>query len=509
MRQVSVVIANWNGKHLLERFLPSVLAALREGDEVIVVDNGSRDGSVTFLCEHFPSVRLVCLPKNYGFSVANNLGVLVARNDIVVLLNNDMQPQADFLAPLLEHFDDPRVFAVGCKLLHPDGGCVDANRTRIVLLQGMVFFTGEWDAERLNHCQTPEEQALVQGGGAAFDRRKFLALGGFDPIFSPAHAEDFDLCLRALLRGWRIVYEPRSLVWHLGRQTTRRGRAEQFLRLTFAHYWLFNFLHAPSLLWLAWQCGAVVKQVVGEVAGGEPAIFRRAMATVLRKWWKVTRRRWQCPPASVEQFVALLQRFYHRELLETLPSSLPPLPDKEFVLLLTPIVDEERTLIRRAVQAVRARWQLPVAVIARPQQADALTREGIADAVITFWAGAGNSHFNDYRALLQWLQRAPCRAAVFVPQVRSVSKGRFLVLGGLLSCPLWEWRGNAFRPFPRRLLWGKLVLQGAMATVWLFWGLLWAGAMLATEVVAAILRRVAPVASPSKAPLAKSRLALK
>src|SRR5579885_1932369 len=105
MRHVSVVIANWNGKHLLERFLPSVLAALREGDEVIVVDNGSRDGSVTFLCEHFPSVRLVCLPKNYGFSVANNLGVLVARNDIVVLLNNDMQPQADFLAPLLEHFD--------------------------------------------------------------------------------------------------------------------------------------------------------------------------------------------------------------------------------------------------------------------------------------------------------------------------------------------------------------------------------------------------------------------
>ena len=107
----SVVIPNWNGRDLLEKYLPSILGALAGNprNEVIVVDNGSSDGSVPFLESTFPQVRVLSLERNYGFGGGSNRGFQAARNDIVVLLNSDMRVEADFLPPLLEGFQDERV----------------------------------------------------------------------------------------------------------------------------------------------------------------------------------------------------------------------------------------------------------------------------------------------------------------------------------------------------------------------------------------------------------------
>ena len=110
----SVVIPNWNGKDLLARYLPSVVAALaaNPANEIVVVDNGSSDGSAEFVRTAFPRVKLVALEKNLGFGGGSNAGFHAAANDIVVLLNSDMRVEEDFLAPLLEGFADPQVFAV-------------------------------------------------------------------------------------------------------------------------------------------------------------------------------------------------------------------------------------------------------------------------------------------------------------------------------------------------------------------------------------------------------------
>ena len=99
----SVVIPNWNGRELLEKYLPSVVAALASNpqNEIVVVDNGSTDGSVTFLQERFPQVTLVALPENLGFGGGSNAGFRTARNRIVVLLNSDMRVGPSFLQPLL------------------------------------------------------------------------------------------------------------------------------------------------------------------------------------------------------------------------------------------------------------------------------------------------------------------------------------------------------------------------------------------------------------------------
>ena len=114
----SVVIPNWNGRDLLEKYLPSVIEALAgdPANEVVVVDNGSTDGSADFVRANFPQVKLLALPRNFGFGGGSNAGFEAAANPVVVLLNSDMRVAPDFLAPLLEGFDDSEVFAVSCQI---------------------------------------------------------------------------------------------------------------------------------------------------------------------------------------------------------------------------------------------------------------------------------------------------------------------------------------------------------------------------------------------------------
>jgi hypothetical protein len=111
----SVVIPNWNGKDLLAKYLPSVIEACSDS-EVMVVDNGSTDGSVEFLSEKFPRVRVLALGRNLGFGGGSNAGFRAAKGDVVVLLNSDMRVEPDFLAPLLSAFTDDKVFAVSCQI---------------------------------------------------------------------------------------------------------------------------------------------------------------------------------------------------------------------------------------------------------------------------------------------------------------------------------------------------------------------------------------------------------
>src|SRR5579864_8906020 len=202
---VSVVIPNWNGKELLEKYLPSVIEALagNPDNEIIVVDNGSTDGSAEFLRTAYPSVRVLALPVNLGFGGGSNEGFREARNDIVVLLNSDMRVARDFLAPLLEAFRDTGVFAVSCQIFFSDPNKV---REETGLTQGW------WEdgGLRVRHRADPSIQEAFPcfyggGGSCAFDRRKFLELGGFDELLRPFYLEDTDLGYEAWKRDRKSV----------------------------------------------------------------------------------------------------------------------------------------------------------------------------------------------------------------------------------------------------------------------------------------------------------------
>src|ERR1019366_8885338 len=218
-RAASLVIPNWNGRDLLDRFLPSWIASIAHhpGSEIIVVDNGSTDGSAEWIRAHFPAVRVLALEQNLGFGGGSNAGFHAAKNDVVVLLNSDMRVEPDFLAPLLAGFTDETVFAVSCQIYLGDKS---KRREETGLTQAWWQDGGL----RVGHREDPEVNRLFPcfyggGGSCAFDRAKFLELGGFDELLAPFYLEDTDLGFLAWKRGWKVLYQPASVVHHEHRGT--------------------------------------------------------------------------------------------------------------------------------------------------------------------------------------------------------------------------------------------------------------------------------------------------
>ena len=295
-RAASLVIPNWNGRELLERYLPSVVAAAQGNpdNEVIVVDNGSRDGSAELVRERFPQVRLLELEENRGFGGGSNAGVRAAKNDVVVLLNSDMRVEPGFLAPLLEGFNDERVFAVSCQIFFTDA---ERRRDETGLTQG-AWREG---ALRLRHRVDPGVTDLYPcfyggGGSCAFDRRKFLELGGFDALLKPFYLEDADLGYLAWKRGWQVFYQPRSAVYHEHRGTIGRHFGARAIQAAYQkNFVLFAWKNIHAWRKLAahfgWAAGgALVSAVFGDSpertsAGGVwRALFQLPRA--LRSRWR-------------------------------------------------------------------------------------------------------------------------------------------------------------------------------------------------------------------------------
>jgi GT2 family glycosyltransferase/glycosyltransferase involved in cell wall biosynthesis len=266
----SVVIPNWNGRYLLERCLPSVVEALggNPSNEIIVVDNGSSDGSTEFLHENFRSVKVLALEQNLGFGGGSNAGVRAAANDIVVLLNSDMRVAPNFLGPLLAGFTDERVFAVSCQILFTDP---NKRREETGLTQGWW----EEGGLRVRHRIDDEIRELYPcfyggGGSCAFDRRKFLELGGFDPLLAPFYLEDADLGYQAWKRGWKVLYQPRSIVYHEHRGTIGKRFSDAQIRavlnknfILFAWKNIHEWRRLTAHYFFAYA-GALVSVVFGE-----------------------------------------------------------------------------------------------------------------------------------------------------------------------------------------------------------------------------------------------------
>jgi GT2 family glycosyltransferase len=237
MRNVSIVIPNWNGRELLPEFLPSVFAAAaryseRHGAEaeVIIVDDASTDASLRWLKENCVGRALVIeRAENGGFVRAVNDGFAAARHPIVLLLNNDVCVEPDAIAPLVKHFDDEEVFAVCSKAYRLGTDLLDGAGKLGRFERGFwrVFLNYDVLPTRLPAGGGPFYSFFGSGGYTAYDRAKFAELGGFCGLLAPIYWEDVELSYRAWRRGWQVRYEPASVVHHkssatMGKPSLRR-----------------------------------------------------------------------------------------------------------------------------------------------------------------------------------------------------------------------------------------------------------------------------------------------
>lgn len=221
--KVAVVILNWNGEKMLERFLPTVVANLTTPDcEVIVADNGSTDHSLAFLEKNFPTVRRILLDKNYGFAEGYNRALKEVTADYFLLLNSDVEFKNDPLPPLIKRLDgDKKIGAAMPKILSvesPDkfeyagaaGGYLDS--LCFPFCRGRIIGTVEQDCGQYDTLK----EVFWASGAALFVRSElYRELGGLDGDFF-AHMEEIDFCWRLKNNGYKIMCEPSSVVYHLG-----------------------------------------------------------------------------------------------------------------------------------------------------------------------------------------------------------------------------------------------------------------------------------------------------
>ena len=228
--KVTLVIPNWNGADYLRECLPSVFAAkgFREGEnEVLVVDDGSVDDSVSYIKSNFPQVRLIQNRRNKGFSWTCNRGVTEAKNELIVLINNDIILTEDFLKPLVQHFKDENVFVVTPKLYAWDKKTFVWGMHMGQFKNGYICLWNEAETKNGDRIQQTAPSIFAIGGAMVFRKRDFLWLGGFDEIYRPNCWEDIDISYRAWKRGLKVLYEPHSLMYHKGKATLSYERHKE------------------------------------------------------------------------------------------------------------------------------------------------------------------------------------------------------------------------------------------------------------------------------------------
>lgn len=224
--KVAVVILNWNGIDLLKHFLPYVLQHSSSNRdfivEVVLADNASTDASVAYTKEHFPAVQIVINPMNNGYAGGYNTALKHIKADVYVLVNSDIEVTDNWLQePVMQMLCNPKIACVQPKicsfskrnLLEYAGGAGGfIDRLGYPFCRGRIFDTQEEDHKQYNNYS----EIFWASGACMFIRSDcFWQAGGFDEDFF-AHMEEIDLCWRLKNLGYLCMYEPASVVYHVG-----------------------------------------------------------------------------------------------------------------------------------------------------------------------------------------------------------------------------------------------------------------------------------------------------
>lgn len=265
---ISVIIPHWNGLHHLDSCLGALRSQRWTDFETIIVDNGSTDGSQTYVRKHFPDMRLLELGENRGFTGACIAGYEASRGNLVVLLNNDTEADQNWLACVKAAFDaHPETGIVASKLLLFDERDRFHAAGDYVRIDGLPGNRGVWQRDTGQFDR--EEYVFSACGAAAAYRRTMLEEIGFLDDTFYFSCEDVDLGWRANLAGWRVLYVPEAVVYHKLKASGGGGETS-------------SYYDGRNTLWLIGKNypGSLLRKNVWPIVKAQLAISRDA----LRAW---------------------------------------------------------------------------------------------------------------------------------------------------------------------------------------------------------------------------------
>lgn len=310
-RQVTIVIPNYNGAHLLRRNLPSVLRSLEEDKleaSIIVVDDGSADDSLAVLETEFSGVQVICHETNQGFSEAILSGVKAADTELLMLLNSDVELLPGCLPKLLPYFDHVDTFSV-CPLILEEDGTINRHSWNVRHFRRGGLKAQFWT---IDQARSQRERKMLRtlyasGGSMMVRKSMFLRLGGFHPIFKPFYGEDYDLGLRAWRQGWQSYFEPGASLIHQSRGSIKDNVKRDYVKqVRRRNKYLLEWMHLPAgRLWLT-VIPLGLWQVLGEVLLMDTVNLKGFRDALSRIGWVWQERR-KLKESSVMAFQAILK----------------------------------------------------------------------------------------------------------------------------------------------------------------------------------------------------------
>ena len=289
MPTVSVIVLNWNGKYFLKNCLDSLEELTYPSVEIIVVDNNSTDGSAEFIKKNYPKFILVENKKNYGFAKGNNIGFYASHGKYILFLNNDTVVKPNFLEPLVK--DCEKDTKIGC--IQPQIRLMD-NKSMLDQMGSYISFVGfmyHYGYKKIYSEKYSKKREIFSAKGACimFPRKVLDKIGLFDEDFF-IFFEETDLCFRVWLSGHKVLYEPKSLIYHVvGGDTTAsdKYKYERRIYLIFRNtncsylknFGTWNFLTVYPIF-LAVQAGIILLFAI-------KLRFNLLRAIAKAYWWNV------------------------------------------------------------------------------------------------------------------------------------------------------------------------------------------------------------------------------
>jgi GT2 family glycosyltransferase len=283
----SIVIPNWNGEAFIVRGISSLLLSARaykKPFEFIVVDDASTDDSCKIIETTFPDIRLIRNKENLGFGESVNAGVVASQAPIVILANNDIVAKEDFVKHLMEPFEkdqESKLFGVSAKTVNWTDGSPNHLNMTAHFEKGLIALDFEDSSEA-------KPTLFLQGGACALRKDIFIALGSFSPLYNPGYWEDYDVSYRAAKMGFRMIYEPRALAWHLGKGSLMKVLGSEGLSaLIKRNHFFFTWLNLTDASLLFSHFFHLPFHILREMLSGKPIGLTKGFLKALPNFFRV------------------------------------------------------------------------------------------------------------------------------------------------------------------------------------------------------------------------------